>query len=227
MSGIFGAITREANVKNKLYDCNLKSHCSILTEEYLKKLNKIQTDCKIVLGLDLLTPQNLSNDSKPWAGRDDFVLIFDGEIYNHMELRKVASEYNYTTNSSTETLIALYEKFGVSFVEFLEGMFVICVADIREGRIYLLCDHVGIKPLYMLQSNGTICFSSNIESIIKFIGYSPCVNLSYFQRNMYLDPFVGYSNMTPFCGITRLEAGTIYSIDLYNMKVETSKYYDM
>ncbi len=104
--------------------------------------------------------QPMSNDS------GDIAVVFNGEIYNHHELREVfLKEYAFKGSSDTEVLLHLYEEFGEAFLEKIKGMFAIAMYDVKKGTLLLARDHLGKKPLYWTRSGSTLIFGSELKAL--------------------------------------------------------------
>src|SRR5437763_2582927 len=88
---------------------------------------------------------DISGGKQPMHLGDKYTIIFNGEIYNHQEVRK---QFNISghTNSDTETLLLLYQKFGTEFLNYLDGMFVIVIHDKVENKLFIARDRAGKKP---------------------------------------------------------------------------------
>ena len=78
-----------------------------------------------------------------------FVLAANGEIYNHMELRKEFPEYDFLTKSDCEVILALYEKYGCDFLDKLNGIYAFSIYDSLKDEYFIARDHMGIIPLYI------------------------------------------------------------------------------
>jgi len=156
---------------------------------------------KLYLAHNRLSIQDLNIRANQPMETDRFAIVFNGEIYNHLELRKEL-EHNWLTNSDTETLLALFEKFGIErTLSKLIGMFAIGLFDKKNQKLYLIRDRVGIKPLYWSFKNGEFIFSSQIKgfreelkeksnkSLVEFMsfGYTP-YNRSFFKDINKLPP---------------------------------------
>ena len=96
------------------------------------------------------------------------VAILNGEIYNHLELRRELQQkgHRFTTESDTETLVHLYEEFGDSFVSQLQGMFAFAVYDCHRRRLLLARDRLGQKPLFYFMANDTLVFASELSGLL-------------------------------------------------------------
>ena len=96
--------------------------------------------------------------------------MFNGEIYNHSELRSMLSKKGVvfkTNHSDTEVILKGLEYDGLSFISKLRGQFSIFYFDIKLNRAYLIRDRLGQKPLYYYYDKENLLFSSNLESLIK------------------------------------------------------------
>ena len=103
------------------------------------------------------------------ANEDQTVwIVFNGEIYNHAELRPEleARGHRYRTRSDTETILHLYEEEGERCVERLRGMFAFAVWDRTHNRLFLARDRLGIKPLYYACTDRELLFASEIKAIL-------------------------------------------------------------
>jgi asparagine synthase (glutamine-hydrolysing) len=107
--------------------------------------------------------QPLSNeDETAWV-------VFNGEIYNHAEIRPTLEAFGHTyrTRCDTETIVHAYEQWGDACVEHFRGMFAFALWDSKRQRLLLARDRMGIKPLYWTTSHGRLTFGSEIKSILE------------------------------------------------------------
>ena len=95
-----------------------------------------------------------------------YVLVFNGEIYNYLEIRKELPDYQFKTNSDTEVLLVAWKKWGSECLKKLNGMFAFSVWDKQNAELFLCRDRLGIKPLYLYQDDKRILFSSEIRSLL-------------------------------------------------------------
>src|SRR5438445_2946550 len=110
------------------------------------------------LGHRRLSIIDLTGGHQPMANDDDSVwIVYNGEIYNFLELRAMleAKGYSFRTKSDTEVILRCYEAFGAACVERLRGMFAFAIWDVRCGRLLVARDRIGIKPLYYTVRDGT------------------------------------------------------------------------
>ena len=102
---------------------------------------------------------------QPFVSEEGVVLIANGEIYNDLKLRKEFSNSLYKTNSDSESILQLYLKFGVNFINYLHGMYAVAVYDPRINTLILARDIFGIKPLYYTETRDAVWFASETQSL--------------------------------------------------------------
>src|SRR5437867_12396296 len=121
------------------------------------------------LGHRRLAIVDVAAGHQPMANEDQTVwIVFNGEIYNHAELRPEleARGHRYRTRSDTETILHLYEEEGERCVERLRGMFAFAVWDRTRNRLLLARDRLGIKPLYYARTDHEVLIASEIKAIL-------------------------------------------------------------
>lgn len=133
--------------------------------------------------LDLSSSANQPMTSK----NGDIILIFNGEIYNYIILREELQEkgYLFNTNSDTEVIINGYLEYGINIVNKLNGMFAIALFDKREGTLYLIRDHIGVKPLYYYKDNTDLVFASELKPIMEFPGFQKKLDMNSLDMYLY------------------------------------------
>jgi len=130
----------------------------------------IYVDERISLGHNRLSIIDLSaNANQPMRDNSgEFVIVFNGEIYNFREIReKLKGEYDFKTNSDTEVLLAGYKKWGKNVINKLNGMFAFAIWDKRNRELFCARDHAGIKPFYYFWDGERFIFASEIKAILK------------------------------------------------------------
>jgi asparagine synthase (glutamine-hydrolysing) len=123
------------------------------------------------VGFNRLSIVDLSRRARqPMRNHEGTLLIaFNGEIYNASDYRRKLEAVGFTFRSraDTEVLLHLYEHIGFdAMIEQIEGMFAICIVDMRRGEIHLARDPFGIKPLYWTQQGRTLLFASEVKSFL-------------------------------------------------------------
>jgi asparagine synthase (glutamine-hydrolysing) len=127
----------------------------------------------IGLGARRLSIIDIAGGRQPIFNEDGTVaIVFNGEIYNYLELRRIAETRGHTlkTRSDTETIVHLYEDFGEACVTMLRGMFAFALWDARCRKLLLARDRVGKKPLYYADCGGGLTFGSELKAVIENAG---------------------------------------------------------
>ncbi len=140
-------------------------------------------------------------------------ISFNGEIYNHLELRRPLEErgHRYRSATDTETILHLYEEEGEKTLDRLDGMFAIALYDDRRKELLLARDRIGIKPLYYALLPGRILFASEIKAILAHPAVTPAIDFEAFLD--YLTFISTPAPSTLFAGIRKLRPGTCLRID--------------
>ncbi len=128
------------------------------------------------LGFRRLAIIDPAGGDQPMANaRGTVHLIFNGEIYNYRELRRLleARGIELRTASDTEVIVGLYELFGPRCVDHLHGMFAFVLWDAAERRLVAARDRLGIKPLYLLERGATLAFASEIKAFLPLREWAP------------------------------------------------------
>lgn len=165
---------------------------------------------KLFLGHNRLAIQDLDPSANQPMQSDRLAIVFNGEIYNHLELRKKCNITSWKTRSDTETLLALFEQFGIDkTLSMLIGMFAIALFDKKQDKLYLIRDRVGIKPLYWTYQSGEFSFASEIK------GFAPYLKQNLSDKSLIQFMSFGYTpaNGTYYKDIYKLEAGHYIKFD--------------
>ncbi|MGH9756089.1 MAG: asparagine synthase (glutamine-hydrolyzing) [Blastocatellia bacterium] len=184
-------------------------------------------DGSVGLGHRRLSIVDLNGGSQPMANEDDSVWIsFNGEIYNHRELRPMLEErgHRYRSLSDTETIIHIYEEFGPRGVEKLRGMFAYAIWDSRRRRLVIARDRLGIKPLYyVVKEDGALYFASEIKALVEGGAIRPELNHNAFAD--YAANRCTSGEETLFHGVKRLLPG--HTLTWRDGEIEISRYWDV
>ncbi|HEX6046173.1 MAG TPA: asparagine synthase (glutamine-hydrolyzing) [Pyrinomonadaceae bacterium] len=145
---------------------------------------------------------------QPMHGCDEQTwLVFNGEIYNHAELRVDLEKrgHRYASRTDSETLLHLYEERGLDFIHDIEGDYAIALWDARREQLVLVRDRVGVKPLYFYHQNGRFIFASEIKAILQH----PAVTADIDEESLYdyLTFLTTPAPSTLFSNIQKLPAG--------------------
>jgi asparagine synthase (glutamine-hydrolysing) len=161
-----------------------------------------------------------------WNEDNTVGIVFNGEIYNHQELRKElvkAGHFFKSDHSDTEVLVHGWEEWGVKLLERLNGMYAFCLYDKNKKQLFLARDRFGEKPLYYSEYNGKFVFASELKSLL----VHPEVNQDidhvglqkYFAYGFIPAPYTLYKN------ISKLPAGHYLVLDLEAKQSRTHQYW--
>jgi len=167
----------------------------------------------VALGFQRLSIIDVTTGDQPlYNETGDIVLVANGEIYNFKELEKKlkSSGHIFKTKTDCEVIIHLYEEYGNSFVEKLNGMFAFCLYDSRKKTLLMARDRMGIKPLYYYRNEDVLIFASEIKGILAAHG------ISAKQEVNVLDEYLCFGHLcngkTFFSGIAGLEPGSLMEV---------------
>ena len=159
--------------------------------------------------IDLSAPAN-----QPMPNEDGSVrVVFNGEIYNYLDLREglVARGHTFRSRSDTETIVHLYEERGADCIASLDGMFGIAIWDERQGRLILARDRAGKKPLFYHHDGRRILFASEVKAFFGHPDFSGEIDREavapYFLYGYVPGPATFYR------GVRQVEPGQVVSID--------------
>ncbi len=190
----------------------------------------ISKDQRLGLGHRRLSIIDLSTAAnQPMATADkNLWLVFNGEIYNHAEIRKELEELGYrewqTDHSDTEVILYAFTEWGIDCLHKFRGMFAFALWDARQEELWLIRDRIGIKPLYYSIHHQRIVFASEIKALLQDPQQHRAVNEEAFFH--YLTFLVSPAPATMFDGIYKLPPGTWLKITK-NGKIIEKKYWDV
>jgi asparagine synthase (glutamine-hydrolysing) len=211
----FGKNTNESNLYNML---NLLDHRGPDSRNILKIQNNL------IFGHTRLNIIDLSNRSNQPMYNKRCYLIFNGMIYNYLELKKILQKnYNFKTNSDTEVVLAAYLNWGKNFFKKLDGMFSIVIWDDNKKKLIIARDHLGIKPLYYRIHESTLYVSSEIKPLLSISKneINKQIIYNYFKYSLYENR----ENIF-FKNIKQFEPGNIYLFS-EDLKIKKETYWNL
>ncbi|MBR3683888.1 MAG: asparagine synthase (glutamine-hydrolyzing) [Lachnospiraceae bacterium] len=123
---------------------------------------------------------------QPMHSKDGAVsIVFNGEIYNFLELKEELKDYPFTSHCDTEVILAAYLKWGIQCIDRLNGMFAIALFDRKTDELFLVRDRVGKKPLYYSLESDGIVFASELKPIMAYPGFHKKINQQVLVRYLY------------------------------------------
>lgn len=167
-----------------------------------------------------------SNGNQPMHDTDGrYSIVFNGEIYNHSDLRKQLEQkgYKYKSNTDTETIIYGYREWGEGVLSKMLGMWSFAIWDNQTSELFASRDRIGIKPFYYLVHNSNFVFASEIKSILEYKDYKRNINLE--QLPFYLYYGATNNNSTLFESIRKLPAAHYLKINSKG-EIKIKRYWD-
>ena len=166
-------------------------------------------DRNVGLGHRRLSIVDVAAGHQPMTNEDASLhIVYNGEIYNHADYREWLESrgHVYKTHCDTETILHLYEEYGVDCVEHLRGMFAFAIWDQRKQELFIARDRLGVKPLYYFHADdGSLYFGSEIKTIFAAGALKP--ELNYRALPDYLANHAPSGSRTLFEGVRRLLPG--------------------
>ncbi len=165
---------------------------------------------KIYLGHRRLSIIDLDSKSNQPFESDGAQIVFNGEVYNYLELRKeLEQDYTFVTNSDTEVILKYYQKFGVQGFNKFNGMWSIVIYDPRNEIVVIARDRFSVKPLYMTEENGNIYLSSEIKALkkigLKFTPNPIAIERLLNQQLLDIDEHTYYTEIKMFPAMSCME----------------------
>ncbi|MEP7229582.1 MAG: asparagine synthase (glutamine-hydrolyzing) [Ginsengibacter sp.] len=165
---------------------------------------------------------DIAGGAQPMSLGDKYVIVFNGEIYNHQEVREQFG-LKGTTSSDTETLLLLYDKFGTDFLQYLDGMFVLVIHDKIKNKLFIARDRAGKKPIYYYDDGKMIAFASELNCLSKMVKLD--VEPNNFYHFLRLGSF--YRQLTPYKKVKELAAATFLVIDCNSLSVKETRWWNI
>lgn len=214
MCGIFGLIDYKSPISEELIFEGLRHRGPDQQQS--------RSQDNVVLYHTRLAIQDLSVTGCQPMSYHGLVIVFNGEIYNHMELRR---KYNLeaSSHSDTLTILMLFELLGMKMLDEFDGMFAFALYDQHNRRIYLARDRAGKKPLYVYGKQGSWVFSSELNVLNRCV--KPELNYEALADYLYLGHF--YRKATPYMHVNELESGHYLKIDTLTGYAEDITWYSI
>lgn len=158
-------------------------------------------------------------------------IVFNGEIYNYLELRRELKDmgYYFESDTDTEVILAAYSEWGVECVHRFNGMWAFALLDLGKKRLFCSRDRLGIKPFYYVFNGEEFAFASEVKQLLEIFPNLRKVNRSVFFDYLAIGTYGNETDETFIEGVRKLPAGSYFLIDLQNgPKFENRvKYWDL
>ncbi len=169
---------------------------------------------------------DLETGNQPISNEDETLwVVFNGEIYNFPHLREELTrrKHHFCTRTDTETLVHLYEEYGIDCVHHLRGMFAFALWDVAHQRLFIARDRLGQKPLYYTVQEGTFYFASELPALLTALPHPPEISLE--ALDLYLALQYIPEPLTPYQGIYKLPAAHFLIWEKGHL--ETQRYWNL
>ena len=193
------------------------------------KKRKILFNEKCYLGHTRLNiiDNDLNSNQPIFSHNQKYVMVFNGEIFNHLTLRALyLNNINFKTKSDTETLIELWNCYGEDSINLLEGMFSFVILNLISGDFYCVRDRFGIKPLYFAKSDEIIILSSEIKPLLNYLEEIPQVNNNILY-DFISSGLIDHTSQTFFKNINKISQGHYLKGSINISKIEICKWFDL
>lgn len=157
---------------------------------------------------------------------DNLTIVFNGEIYNYIELRNelIREGVTFSTTSDTEVVLKMYKKYGLNAIDKLNGMFAFLLYDKPQNRLIAARDHFGIKPLYFYEDKENFLFASEIKALLAHPAVKREAN--YQSMHDYLTFQFVLGENTLFKNIVKVLPGHYMVINLDTMRYKSIQYWE-
>ena len=214
MCGFLGIVSKDKINQDKLISCNRFQTCRG-PDEFKTSSGKIMEKFNFSFIFNRLAIQDLSKaGSQPmYSDKFNSLILFNGEIFNHDELRQFLKGKGISFNSKssdTEVLLNGLSMYGKSFIKKLTGQFSIFFVDYKKNNLLLARDRLGQKPLFYKKTNDSLIFSSNLKSIIS---YEDSYEIDEKSLSDYIEYDVVPSPNTLFKNLYKLRPAEIISFN--------------
>lgn len=216
MCGIVGFVGRDLNTARDA--ANVIAHRGMDGNGFYEHGSLVMAHRRLAI-VDL-TP----NGHQPMLSEDgNLVIVYNGEVYNHLDIRKqlVAKGYRFRSSSDTETILYGYAAFGKRIVEMLNGIFAFAIYDKRKNELFIARDQIGTKPLYYYHQKDTFGFASELKSFLSLQGFDRSINTTALFN--YLQLLYCPGEQTPFLHVKKLLPGhfAVYNLSANTLNIST------
>ncbi len=185
---------------------------------------------RVVLGHNRLSIIDLSDTAHQpmWDTSNRWCVVYNGEIYNYLELRDELKNlgHEFKTQSDTEIILEAFKAWGVAGIEKFNGMFAFALLDVETQKLFLVRDRFGVKPLFYTQHNNALAFASSAKVLANT--FESSANLDYVARGIHYLEYENSGNTSPYENILALPAGHFAEINLQqNISPKIHRYYHL
>ncbi|MDP4171669.1 MAG: asparagine synthase (glutamine-hydrolyzing) [Bacillota bacterium] len=224
MCGICGMVVKDSSINPTIFEkmVNIIEHRGPDDVGYYYESG-------LALGHRRLSIIDLSTEGhQPFHYMDRYTVVYNGEIYNYIELKQelIENGYSFFTKTDTEVLIAAYDFWKEDCVNHFNGMWAFCIYDKEKSRLFCSRDRFGVKPFYYMIHNESFVFGSEIKQLLLALDGKPKANHDSLISYLVLGA-VDYTSETMFEGVNQLMGGHNLTYNLINHEYKIDKWYDL
>jgi len=184
---------------------------------------------EVSLGHLRLSILDLSREGHQPMSYKNFIMIYNGEVYNYKEIKEklIAYGYSFDSNTDSEVVLKAYHKWGIKAIDKFIGMFAIVIYDKTTSKLILIRDRVGVKPLYYYFDGKEFVFGSELRPIIEY--FKDNKNLVINRDALYEYFKFGYisSNLSIFENCKKVPAGSYLIFNLKRVELDIKQYWSI
>ena len=221
----------ESIVQLKGFDTPMEVSSELNLKQHITDFKNLSSTTNF-LGHRRLSILDLSSSGhQPMRYLEKYWIVFNGEIYNYIEIREELKNFGYqfNSNSDTEVILAAYDKWGCDCLNKFNGMWSFIIYDTRNKSIFISRDRFGVKPFYFHHSEGLFLFGSEPKALLESGLITTSPNLTYIKKYLISGPNES-SRQTAFQDINRVEASHYIFCSLSDLllgKFEQIKYWKL
>ena len=221
MCGIVAIINKD----KKSIDSNLLAKMASTIHHRGPDENGVMIDGSVGFFHKRLSIIDISSGQQPMTF-DNCTIVFNGEIYNYIELRKELKKkgHQFQTSSDTEVILHMYSEYGSEFVNLLNGMFAFIIYDKNKNEIFIARDHFGIKPLYWYRDENLMAFASEIKALLVHPEIKAVADTDNLYEYLTFQFITGEGTM--FQNIFKVLPGHFICVDLNSYNFTSVKYWE-
>lgn len=224
MCGIAGCIVKSGTVSKELFEKMVD-----IVKHRGPNARGSWYEGNVAIGHRRLSIIDLSDDGcQPLLYKDRYVLSYNGEIYNYLELKAELKSkgYSFKTETDTEVLAAMYDCYKEDCLHRLNGMWAFILYDRQNKTIFCARDRFGIKPFYYWCDDNKFLIASEIKQILLMLDSEVYANVPKLKEFLVCGD-LDFSEETMFEGIKQLSGGTKLVFDVTNFQLGVKQYYDL
>lgn len=209
MCGISGVYAHHISGEQKKLNADIILSQNARGPDYQADIFCQSRQGEVVLGHNRLSIIDLSEHSHQpmWDATGRYCIVYNGEIYNYIELRAqlIKEGLHFNTHSDTEVILNAFATWGIASLDYLQGPFAFALFDKETGELWLCRDRFGVRPLFYIEKNNALYFASTSNALSKYFSLKP--NLDYVARGLQYLVYEDGTESTAYHDLYSVPAG--------------------